>query len=165
MGQINIAEERAVGAPADVVYGLVADMREHHPNFLPPAFEDFRVVEGGVGAGTVFSFTLNAGGRKRSSTMRVDEPEPGRVMTESDTESSLVTTWTFTPQGETCRVAVVRKHVPSSTSSRVEVDSSCDEASVTASTRSARSAVTARAAAARSDTYKNVREPCSLAAT
>ena len=106
MGKLNIAEERAVGAPADVVYGLVADMREHHPKFLPPAMSDFRVIEGGVGAGTVFSFKLSAGGRTRTSTMRVDEPEPGRVLTESDTESSLVTTWTFTPQGETCRVRI-----------------------------------------------------------
>ena len=30
--------------------------------------------------------------------MRVDEPEPGRVLTESDTGSSLVTTTTVAPQ-------------------------------------------------------------------
>ena len=30
--------------------------------------------------------------------MRVDEPEPGRVLTESDTGSSLVTTTTVSPQ-------------------------------------------------------------------
>ena len=41
------------GAPAEVVYGYLADMREHHPRFLPPAFEDFKVESGGVGAGTV----------------------------------------------------------------------------------------------------------------
>ena len=31
--------------------------------------------------------------------MQVAEPEPGRVLTESDTGSSLVTTTTVTPQG------------------------------------------------------------------
>ncbi|MCC7371038.1 MAG: hypothetical protein IT306_21670 [Chloroflexi bacterium] len=29
--------------------------------------------------------------------LKVDEPEPGRVMTESDLLSTMVTTWTLTP--------------------------------------------------------------------
>jgi len=39
--------------------------------------------------------------------MRVDEPEPGRVLTESDTASSLVTTWTVTPRGDDCTVRIL----------------------------------------------------------
>src|ERR1700722_7615568 len=75
-------------------------MREHHPHFLPPAFSDFRVESGGVGAGTVTRFKVTAGGRTREYRMRVDEPEPkpGRVLTESDTGSSLVTTTTVSPR-------------------------------------------------------------------
>ena len=38
-----VSAEHKVDAPADVVYRYVADMREHHPHFLPPAFSDFRV--------------------------------------------------------------------------------------------------------------------------
>ena len=86
-------------APADVVYRYVADMREHHPRFLPPAFSDFRVESGGVGAGTITRFTVTAGGRTREYQMKVAEPEPGRVLTESDTGSSLVTATTVSPQG------------------------------------------------------------------
>ena len=82
-----------------MVYGYVADMREHHPRFLPPAFSDFRVASGGVGAGTITRFTVTAGGRTREYQMKVAEPEPGRVLTESDTGSSLVTTTTVSPQG------------------------------------------------------------------
>jgi hypothetical protein len=39
--------------------------------------------------------------------MRVEEPEPGRVMTESDEGSDLVTTWTVTPEdgGSCVRIA------------------------------------------------------------
>ena len=37
--------------------------------------------------------------------MNVAEPEPGRVLTESDTNSSLVTTWTVTPQSGSARVS------------------------------------------------------------
>jgi uncharacterized protein YndB with AHSA1/START domain len=98
MARILISVERAVEAPAETVYGYVADMREH-PRFLPPAFSDFRVESGGIGAGTVTRFKMTAGGRTREYQMNVAEPEPGRVLTESDTKSSAVTTFTVSPQG------------------------------------------------------------------
>jgi Polyketide cyclase / dehydrase and lipid transport len=56
------------------------------------------VESGGVGAGTITRFKVTAGGRTREYRMRVDEPEPGRVVTESDTGSSLVTTTTVSPR-------------------------------------------------------------------
>ncbi|HXW45409.1 MAG TPA: SRPBCC family protein [Streptosporangiaceae bacterium] len=107
MGTLRVSTERAVGGPADTVYGYIADMREHHPRFLPPAFSGLQVESGGVGAGTVFRVALTAGGRTRQYRMRVDEPEPGSVLTESDTASSLVTTWTVTPRGDDCEVGIV----------------------------------------------------------
>jgi hypothetical protein len=99
MARIVVSAEGTVGAPADTVYGYVADMREHHPHFLPPAFSGFRVESGGVGAGTVTRFRVTAGGRTREYQMHVAEPEPGRILTESDTGSSLVTTTTVSPRG------------------------------------------------------------------
>ena len=105
MGTINVAQEGAVGAPADLTYRLIAD-DEHHERFLPDAFSDFETVEGGVGAGTVHRFKLEAGGKVRDYLMRVDEPQPGRVITESDQNSSLVTTFTVTPAGDTCTVKI-----------------------------------------------------------
>jgi Polyketide cyclase / dehydrase and lipid transport len=105
MGTINVEQEGAVGAPADLTYRLIAD-DEHHKQFLPEAFSDFETVEGGVGAGTVHRFKLEAGGKVRDYLMRVDEPQPGRVITESDQNSSLVTTFTVTPTGETCTVKI-----------------------------------------------------------
>src|SRR5690349_15790677 len=98
MAKIVVSAERTVEAPADAVYRYVADMREHHPRYLPAAFSDFQVESGGTGAGTVTRFKVTAGGRTREYRMRVDEPEPGRVLTESDTGSSLVTTTTVSPQ-------------------------------------------------------------------
>jgi uncharacterized protein YndB with AHSA1/START domain len=106
MAPIHVSAERSIDAPAETVYGYLADMREHHPRFLPPAFSDFQVEEGGVGAGTVTRFRLNAGGRAREYRMQVAEPEPGRVLTESDTGSSLVTTFTVTPQGGSSNVQI-----------------------------------------------------------
>jgi uncharacterized protein YndB with AHSA1/START domain len=98
MAKIVVSAERVVDAPAEAVYRYVADMREHHPHFLPPAFSDFQVESGGTGAGTITRFKVTAGGRTRDYRMKVDEPEPGRVLTESDTASSMVTTTTVTPR-------------------------------------------------------------------
>jgi Polyketide cyclase / dehydrase and lipid transport len=95
--RLVVSAERAVAAPADVVYPYIADMREHHPRFLPPAFSDFLVESGGVGAGTVTSFKLTVGGRTRESRVTVAEPEPGRVLTETDSRSGAVTTFTVSP--------------------------------------------------------------------
>jgi Polyketide cyclase / dehydrase and lipid transport len=94
-----VSAERMVDAPADAVYHYVAGMREHHPHFLPPAFSGFRVESGGVGAGTITQFKVKAGGRTREYRMKVAEPEPGRVLTESDTGSSAVTMFTVSPRG------------------------------------------------------------------
>ncbi len=106
MGTIRVEAQAVIDAPAPAVYGYVADHREHHPHFLPPAFSDFEVEQGGVGAGTITRFKVTAGGRSRAYRMQVAEPEPGRVLTESDTGSSLVTTWTVTPVGERSQVQI-----------------------------------------------------------
>lgn len=105
MASITVEHEGPVGAPADLTYRLIAD-DEHHQRFLPDNFTDFEVVEGGVGAGTVHRFKVTAGGRTREYEMEVAEPEPGRVLTETDRNSTLVTRFTVTPTGDTCTVAI-----------------------------------------------------------
>jgi hypothetical protein len=105
MGTMRVAAHGTVDAPADVVYGYIADMHQH-PHFLPPQFANFAIESGGVGAGTVVRFTMTAGRRTREYRMTVAEPQPGRVLTESDQNSSLVTTFTVTPDGEHSRVEI-----------------------------------------------------------
>jgi uncharacterized protein YndB with AHSA1/START domain len=105
MAKVRVSAERPIAAAPDTVYGLLTDM-EQHQRFLPAAFSDFRVESGGVGAGTITRFKVIAGGRTREYRMRVDEPEPGRVLTESDTNSSLVTTFTVTPDEAGSRVRI-----------------------------------------------------------
>ena len=106
MAEITVEREQVINAPASTVYACIADFREHHPHFLPPAFSNYRVEEGGVGAGTVISYKLKAGGRTRAVRSLVAEPEPGRVLTESDTLSSIVTSFTVTPQGDRALVHI-----------------------------------------------------------
>ena len=106
MARIVVSAEGAVDAPAETVYRYIADMRGHHPRFLPPAFSDFQVESGGIGAGTVIRYKLTAGGRTREYRTKVAEPEPGKILTESDTGSSSVTTFTVSPQGAASLVRI-----------------------------------------------------------
>jgi hypothetical protein len=106
VSEVHVLAEGLVGAPSTHVYALISDFQQHHRRFLPSNFTDLEVEQGGVGAGTIFTFTATAGGRIRNYRMRVGEPEPGRVMTESDTLSSMLTTWTLTPAGEQTVVRV-----------------------------------------------------------
>jgi uncharacterized protein YndB with AHSA1/START domain len=105
MSTVHVSAEKTIAAPAETVYGYLADMSVH-PHFLPDAFSDFQVESGGVGAGTVTRFKVTAGGRTRDYRMELSEPEPGRVLVESDTNSSLVTTFTVTPQGDSSQVQI-----------------------------------------------------------
>ncbi len=105
MARVDVVEDGRVGAAPEVVYRCIAD-HEQHRKFLPPAFRDFTIEAGGVGAGTITTFRVKGGGGSRSFRMLVEEPEPGRVLTESDTNSDLVTTWTVTPDSGGARVEI-----------------------------------------------------------
>jgi hypothetical protein len=97
--------ERLIDIPAEVAYHCLADYREHHrpEGFLPPAFSAFELHQGGVGAGTKASWTVDlGGGRKRRMTATITEPEPGRRLVE--TGDGVVTTFTVTPADGGCIV-------------------------------------------------------------
>ena len=100
MGVNSVSVEGPVGAPPADVFRYIADMKNHHPRFLPPAFSNFQVVSGGTGAGTVTTFRFTAGGRTRDFHMTATEPEPGRRLVETDANSSSVTTFTVDPAAD-----------------------------------------------------------------
>jgi hypothetical protein len=104
VAKVHLSAERLIDAPADVVYACIADYRHHHRpgGFLPPAFHDFTIERGGVGAGTVMTFKVTLAGRTRTVTHTVSEPEPGRVLVEGDELDQ--TTFTVDPVGNQCRV-------------------------------------------------------------
>jgi hypothetical protein len=106
MPTVRVATEALIRAPADRVYAILSDYGDRHPAILPPEFSDYAVEEGGSGAGTVIRFRLTLGGRPREARMRVDEPEPGRVLRETDLASGAATTFTVTPEGDGSRVRI-----------------------------------------------------------
>jgi hypothetical protein len=104
MYSIVAESERNIPVPAEVVYLCIADFKNHHWQFLPKEFLDYRVEEGGFGAGTVISFKGRFAGNLRHFRTKCEEPVPGQVLVESDLLSSLVTTTTITPRPGGCTV-------------------------------------------------------------
>jgi hypothetical protein len=106
MPLLHVSAERTVPAPADAVYALLADYREGHPSILPPAFSGLEVLQGGTGAGSEIRFALKLAGRNQEIEASVDEPEPGRVLSEAYPHNSAVTRFTVDPVGDQSRVRI-----------------------------------------------------------
>lgn len=106
MAVITVETEREIAAPVARVFEWIADFKTHRPKWLPPAYSNLSVEQGGTGAGTIVRYRLKVGPRERDYRMQVSEPTPGRVLQEKDTSSSLITTWTLSPQGSGTRVRV-----------------------------------------------------------
>lgn len=92
MARITAGAERRIDASVDDVRAFLTDY-ERRPEILPENFNDYSVEEGGTGTGTVVTYRMKAGPRERTYRMRVEAADD-RV-TESDEESSFVTTWTL----------------------------------------------------------------------
>ncbi len=102
----HVSASSVINAPARQVYAILADYHVSHPSILPKQyFPAIEVTRGGVGAGTALRFQMKAGASTRSFIADVTEPEPGRVLVESnrlenDPASTSVTTFTVEPSGE-----------------------------------------------------------------
>jgi hypothetical protein len=109
MPRHRIAAEAVIDAPAAQAYAVIADYRDGHPHILPrPPFVSLDVEGGGVGAGTVIRFQMRMLGKTRTMRAAITEPEPGRVLVESDLEGDVVTTFTVDPveDGRKARVTI-----------------------------------------------------------
>jgi len=95
-----------VDAQPEDVYAALTDYRVRRPQILTQNFLDYMVEQGGEGAGTEISYRLRAARRERPYHILVKEPLKGWVLTESDQHSSLVTTWTLSPEDDGLRTRV-----------------------------------------------------------
>jgi Polyketide cyclase / dehydrase and lipid transport len=111
----NVASASAVvHAAPQVAYGILIDYRELHPRILPrPPFGELVVETGGLGAGTVFTVEAREGTRIRKLRMEATEPQPGRLLMETDLnpQSDLVTTFAVEPMdgGRHSRVTITTR--------------------------------------------------------
>ncbi|TQF74894.1 SRPBCC family protein [Rhodococcus spelaei] len=98
MGQVSASSSVEVTAAPEKVLAALSDYETVRPRILSEQYLDYKVVEGGQGAGTVAQWTLKAT-EKRSRNIKATVTVGGNTITETDANSSLVTTWTVTPNG------------------------------------------------------------------
>lgn len=84
-----------IPARRERVYALIANYHDGHLRIVPRQFSGLVVEQGGIGAGTVIRFQMNIFGKKQTFRAAVTEPEPGRVLVETDLDTNgAVTTFT-----------------------------------------------------------------------
>lgn len=101
MKYYRVSASGRVDVPPAEVYAIIADYRLQHPHIVPPEyFTRLDVLEGGVGAGTRTRVEMQVLGKRRVFEQVVTEPEPGRVLMETNADGSAVTTFTVDASGE-----------------------------------------------------------------
>jgi hypothetical protein len=96
MAEVFAQSDRSISAPPSDVFTFLSDYNQR-PRILPANFSNYAVEQGGTGAGTVVSYRFSAGRSERHYRMQIQEPSPGAVLQETDTDSSFVTTWSLSP--------------------------------------------------------------------
>lgn len=109
MRNLHAEQTATIDASPEEVYAILANYRDTHPQILPKQyFSDLEVESGGTGAGTTFRVRTHVMGIGQRFHMVVREPKPGQVISETDTTSGLVTTFTVLPvdDGRRARVTI-----------------------------------------------------------
>ena len=83
-----ISASAVIPARRERVYSLISNYRDGHPRILPKQFSNLIVEQGGTGAGTVIRFQMSVFGMKRTFRAVITEPEPGRVLVETDLDAN-----------------------------------------------------------------------------
>ena len=74
-----------IRVPAQTLYAIIADYHNGHPQIIPkPPFVSLAVEEGGIGSGTVIRMQIQLMGKLQNIRAVVTEPEPGRVLVETN---------------------------------------------------------------------------------
>ena len=102
MAENEIKASKIIQAAPEKVYAIIADYHNGHARILPkPYFVSLEVEEGGYGAGTVIRFQMKLLGRLQTFRAEISEPEPGRVLVETDLDTGTTTTFTVEEYGDT----------------------------------------------------------------
>src|SRR5688500_9099663 len=92
MAAQQVSASALMHAPPQAVYAIIADYHHGHPQILPkPPFVSLAVEQGGTGAGTVIRVHMRVLGQLHMVRAVVTEPEPGRVLVETNDNGSVTT--------------------------------------------------------------------------
>ncbi len=105
MGQVSASSTVLINAAPDAVLAAVADYNEVRPKILSPHYSGYEVVQGGVGAGTIVKWKLQAT-KSRVRDVQANVDIAGKTVIEKDANSSMITNWTVAPAGTGSTVTV-----------------------------------------------------------
>ncbi|AUH67700.1 MULTISPECIES: SRPBCC family protein [Gordonia] len=103
MGQVTASAAIQINAAPEAVSAALADYANVREGILPENYRDYRVDEGGNGSGTVVHWILQAT-EKRKRDVLADVTVAGDTITETDRNSTMVTTYRVTAEGTGSRV-------------------------------------------------------------
>ncbi len=93
-----VSASATIPARPERVYSLIANYNDGHPRILPKQFTNLVVEQGGIGAGTVIRFQMSVFGKSQAYRAAITEPEPGRILVETDLDANgALTTFTVNP--------------------------------------------------------------------
>lgn len=97
--RVTASSEHPAAVPAHQLRAALADYTGARRAAMPEAYSQYRVEDGGSGAGTTVGWRFQATKKRvRDQLVRVTE-EPDGTLVESDTRSSMVTRWSVAPTG------------------------------------------------------------------
>lgn len=105
MGQVSASSTVLIDADPATVLTAVADYQNVRPKILSEHYHDYRVLEGGQGAGTVATWKLQAT-KSRVRDVKATVDVAGHTVIEKDANSTLVTNYTVAPAGPGSSVTV-----------------------------------------------------------
>ncbi|GAB09146.1 hypothetical protein GOARA_029_00100 [Gordonia araii NBRC 100433] len=103
MAQVTASQTVEINAAPDAVLAALADYSTVRPAILPENYRDYEVLSGGEGAGTVVHWILQAT-EKRSRDVKATVAVAGSTVTETDANSTMVTTYSVAPSGSGSQV-------------------------------------------------------------
>src|SRR5687768_13429114 len=109
MSMTHVEYSAEIDALPEKVYAVISDYHVGHPAIVPkPEFSNFKVVQGGKGAGTIITFDFTVMGQTFHYRDVVTEPEPGRVLSEVDEALGVFTKFIVDPLdgGKRSRVTI-----------------------------------------------------------
>jgi hypothetical protein len=98
MAKVSASSTVLIDAEPETVLKAAADYQAVRPKILSPHYSDYRVLEGGQGAGTVAMWKLQAT-KSRVRDVKVNVDVAGHTVIERDANSTMVINWTAASAG------------------------------------------------------------------
>lgn len=105
MALVSATSTILINAKPDAVLAAVADYTDVRPKILPAQYSEYRVIDGGTGAGTVVAWRLQAT-ESRVRDIQAEVDVAGKTVIEKDANSTLISNWTVAPAGDGATVTV-----------------------------------------------------------